>query len=151
MKITNLGKSQTSGVGRMSNELKSALAGMTINEALGKGTIDDIGTADGTFLVPHADPNISEWYAVVQNTGVRLSSGIMKLIEEGDDRMTNDDFLGTLTFTKGFSREKFLDGEVNENGDHVEWFRLGLPMEYNLDLKSKDAIKIGANPVAAKK
>ena len=135
----------------MDDEMKTKLNDKTVNQALRAGIIDDLGTEDGAFIVPHADPNIDEWYAIVQGTGVRVSSGVKKLIEDEDDRMNDVNFLGTLTFTRGFSREKFLDGEVNEKGEHIAWFRLGLPQEYNLDIKSKSAIRVGAEPVAARK
>ena len=155
MKMTNLGNSQTSGVTRMDDELKNKLCDKTVNQALRAHIIDDVATDDGAFIVPHADPNIDEWYAIIQGSGVRVSSGVKKLIEDGDERMGDNDFLGTLTFSKGFSREKFKDGEVttkdDPNGDYIAWFRLGLPQEYNLDTKSKDAVRIGAVPVNTRK
>lgn len=142
MKVKQIGKGTTSstGIASMPNELRNKLHDMTINDALAKGIITDVGTPTGVFAVPHKDENISRWYGIVEGFAVPLSKTASENAEEGK---LNDDLIGTMKFQKGIS---------NQAGDGFgkEWFNLGMGGTLNLDLESEDAVKLGANPVATK-
>ena len=76
MKVKSIGSGKQSTGGNIQNmpeDFFKTLVGKTINQALELGLITDVGTAKGQFAFPHKDPNISQWYAVVENKLVRLS------------------------------------------------------------------------------
>lgn len=144
MKFEKVGNSKPStgaGIQNMTDDMHKKLDGLTINEALAKGLIDDLGTDNGTFAVPHKDENIDAWYAIVQHSIVRLSKRAGELCAAGQ---MDDNIIGTLKFQRGIST-------VEGDGFNKPWFNLGLGGTVNVDLEAEDAVRVGAEPVDARK
>lgn len=114
MKVKQLATKGTTSPKTLSAELREKLNGLSINEALAAGHIDDLGDENGQFIFAHADKDIDASYAIVQGAAVRVS----KTLAENLDETT--DVIGDLVFTKGISN---VDGE----GYGKEYFRLGMP------------------------
>src|SRR6476659_617750 len=125
MKVKQVGKAgntASTGVATMPNDLRDKLSGFTINEALAKGWIDDLGTATGKFLVPHNDANIDTFYAIVQGYAIPCSKSVSDRAAEGT---IDDDMIGNMKFQKGVST-------VEGDGFGKAWFRLTLGGVLNL-------------------
>lgn len=140
MKVKTLGnpaKAASTGISSMPGNLRVALNGMTINEALAAGVIDDLGTKTGVFAVPHNDPNIDRWYAIVQGHAVPLST---RATENAQDGKLDDDIISNMKFQSGISN-------VAGDGNGKAWFNLGMGGTLNLDTEAADAVKLGAVPV----
>lgn len=120
MKVQKLAsKSNGAGPKNMPADLRGKLNGLTINEAIERGIIDDLGDANGQFVFDHADEDIDAKYALVQGYAVRVSSTLAENLDETSDA------IGDLQFTKGISN---IEGE----GFGKEYFRLGMPQGIRL-------------------
>jgi hypothetical protein len=140
MKVTKIGsgKPASTGIASMPSEMRKTLDGMTIEQALASGKINDLGTAKGVFAVPHKDENISRWYGIVQGYAVPLSKAASSLCEDGK---LNNDVIANMKFQAGISN-------VEGDGNGKAWFNLGLGGTLNLDLESEFAVSIAeAEPV----
>jgi len=140
MKVKSVGKADktaSTGIATMPNDLRAKLDTLTINEALDRGIIDDLGTATGKFLVPHADPNIDTFYAIVQGYAIPCSKSVSERAAESN---IDDDLIATMKFQSGVSN-------IEGDGFGKNWFRLTLGGVLNLDMESEDAVVLGAQPV----
>lgn len=143
MKMTHLGdatKTSSTGTASMPQSLRDKLNGLTINEALAAGHIDDLGNKTGIFAVPHKDENVDRWYAIVQGTAVPMSRRAGDAAFEGK---LDDNTIGSMKFQKGIST-------IEGDGFGKEWFNLGLGGTLNLDMESELAVSLGSVPVDAK-
>lgn len=116
---TALKSKGTAVIKAMPNDLKDKLNGLTINEAIERGFITDLGNEAGEFMFEHADANIDATYAVVNGYGVPCSKGLADAID------STDDIMGDLVFQKGISN-------IEGDGFGKEWFRLGMPQGIRL-------------------
>lgn len=98
----------------MPQDMKMLLKDLSINEAIEKGIIKDLGDAEGKFFFEHADESIDAYYGIVNGYTVRLSESLTGEIDNIDE------ILGRLRFTLDVSN---IDGA----GKGKEYFRLGLP------------------------
>jgi hypothetical protein len=136
MKIAakKLASKDTEVVKTMPADLRDKLDGLTINEALERGIINDLGDANGKFFFYHADESIEAAYGIVQGYAVTLSKG---LVAASDTAL---DIIGDLRFQKGIST-------IEGDGFGKAWFRLGMPAGINLG----DAfVTLDAETVASK-
>lgn len=124
MKVKTLKTQNTAGTKTMPADLRDKLNGLTINEALERGIINDLGDDKGQFVFDHADSAVDASYAVVQGYAVRCSDGL----KAGVDGI--DDVIGDLRFSKGIST-------VAGDGFGKEWFRLGMPAGIRLGASIK--------------
>ena len=133
MKMKQLATKAANVLRHISADLQDKLNGLTINEALEKGIIDDLGDENGQFIFSRED--IDAHYAIIQGQAVWVSEGLAAKLDESDE------ILGDLTFQKGVST---IEGE----GFGKAWFRLGLPG----GVKAGTAVKsLTAEPVDTKK
>lgn len=115
MKIAKkLKGSETTGPKTMPSDLRDKLNGLTVNEAIERGLITDLGDETGKFIFKHADENIEALYGVVNGYAVRVSEGLSNQVDDVDD------IIGDLRFTKGIS-------SIEGDGFGKEFFRLGMP------------------------
>ena len=112
-------KGESSGVKSMPADLRDKLNGLTINEALERGIIDDLGDESGKLIFQHGDEKIDAAYAVIQGYAVRVSDNL----KNGVDNI--EDVVGDLRFQKGIST-------IEGDGFGKEFFRLGMPAGINL-------------------
>lgn len=117
----------------MIDTMREALNGLSINEAIEKGLITDLGDDEGKFFFKHADDEIDAYYGIVNGYTVRLSDGLVDSIDNIDD------ILGKLRFTLGTSN-------VEGAGKGMTYFRLGLPKGIRLgeSVKSLEAAQFEA-------
>ena len=111
-------KSEASGVKTMPADLRDKLNGLSINEALERGIINDLGDENGKFIFNHATID-DVGYAIVQGYAIPVSKGLLAAV----DGIEN--IIGDLRFQKGIST---IEGE----GFNKEWFRLSMPAGINL-------------------
>lgn len=120
MKIANkVLKGESSGTKTMPADLRERLNGLTINEALERDIINDLGDENGKLIFQHGDENIDAAYAIVQGYAVRVSGNL----KDGIDNL--NDIVGDLRFQKGVST-------IQGDGFGKEFFRLGMPAGINL-------------------
>jgi hypothetical protein len=113
-------KGEASGNMPMPNALRDKLNGLSVNQALAAGIIDDLGDEKGVLFFPHTDyPD--RVYAIIQGYTVPASKALGDLNE--DEAMEQ---IGDLRFQKGIST-------IEGDGFSKEFFRLGLPAYVNLD------------------
>jgi len=133
MKMKQLASKSEAVLRHISADLQDKLNGLTINEAIEKGIIDDLGDADGKFIFERED--IDAHYALIQGQAVWCSEGLAAKLDE------TDEILGDLTFQKGVST-------IEGAGFGKSWFRLGLPA----GVKAGVAVKsLTPEPVDTKK
>lgn len=111
----------------MPDQFKILLKDLSINEAIEKGLITDLGDAKGNFFFEHADEETEAYYAVINGYGVRMSQALV------DDIDNIDAIVGRLRFTFDVSNK---EGE----GFGKQYFRLGMPR----------GLKLGASVYALK-
>lgn len=112
----------------MPAEMLKKMVDKTINDCVDEGLIVSFGNDKGEFIFKHKDESINRSYAVINGMAIPVSAAI----NEDPDSVT--DILGDLTFTTGFSQEKYLKGEVSDapEAEYVPWYRLGMPRGLNL-------------------
>lgn len=111
----------------MPDQFKAQLKDLSINEAIEKGLITDLGDAKGNFFFEHADDGIEAHYAIINGYAVRMSQALV------DDIDNIDAIVGRLRFTFDVST---IAGE----GLGKQYFRLGMPR----------GLKLGASVYALK-
>ena len=98
----------------MPREMRLILKDLSINEAIEKGFITDLGDSEGKFVFEHADVDVDAYYGIVNGYTVKLSASLK------DEADNIDDILGRLRFTLDIST-------VEGGGKGKEYFVLGLP------------------------
>lgn len=111
-------KTESTGVKTMPDDMRLKLKGLTINEALERGLITDLGDDTGKFIFNHGTIEDAA-YAVVQGYAVRVSPGVKDAVDNLDN------IVGDLRFMSDVST---IDGE----GFGKPWFRLAMPAGINL-------------------
>lgn len=116
MKVKQLKAQATAGTTAtpLPEELRKSLNGLTINEALAKGFIDDIGDAKGNFMFNDARDGVDAAYAWIQGHAVRLSGSLRAGVDDIDEQ------IGNLRFRQDVST-------VAGPGFGKPWFRLIMP------------------------
>lgn len=117
----------------MPDQFKTLLKDLSINEAIEKGIITDLGDAKGNFFFEHADDGIEAHYAIINGYAVRMSQAVV------DDIDNIDAIVGRLRFT-------YDKSTIEGAGLGKMYFRLGMPRGlklgaavYTLDEKSVEA------------
>src|SRR5688572_16034397 len=99
MKVAKkLSSSESVGPKSMNDVDRAKLNGLSINEAIERGLITDLGDDNGQFIFKHADYEKNEAaYAIVNGIAVRVSAGVEAAVD------TLKEIIGDLRFTGGIS------------------------------------------------
>lgn len=111
-------KSEATGFKVMPNDLRDQLDGLSINEALERKLIDDLGDENGRFIFDHATIE-DVGYAIVQGYAIPVSKGLLAAVDSVNS------IIGDLRFQKGIST-------IEGDGFGKAWFRLSMPAGINL-------------------
>jgi hypothetical protein len=112
MKISKQLKSKDAPIYEaMPEAMRAAFHDLSVNEAIEKGLITELGDDDGNFFFKHEDDN-DAYYGIINGYGVRLSES---LVDDIDSIAGKE---GRLRFTLGVSNKEGA-------GFGKSYFRLG--------------------------